>query len=80
MPRVKKVYGPNVTVVRKSRRRQPEPDPIDPEIARKLTILRTVVENGKKHGLDRLEELAREQAEIEKLKLEGRARPAGKET
>lgn len=75
MPTVKKAYGPNVTLVGKSKRRQHEPDLIDPEITRKLAILKAVIENGKKHGLDRLDELAREQAKIEKLKLEGQPNP-----
>lgn len=78
MARVKKVYGPTVTIVRESRHR-PEPTRIDPEVARKLEILKAVIENGEKHGLDKLDELAKEQAEKEKQKLEGRPKRGGPE-
>ena len=75
MARVKKVYGSNVTVVGRSKRRQSEPEPMDPEIAQKLAIAQAVLARGEIHGPDRLDELALDQARIEKLKLECRPNP-----
>lgn len=81
MARVKKIYGPTVTLVRRKKiMLAPEPELMSPEIAKKLAILAAVIESGENHGFDRLDELAREQAEIEELKLECRARSGGKET
>lgn len=72
MPTVKKAYGPNVTLVGKSKRPQTEYHSIDPELERKFAVVRAMLANGEKHGPDRLDKLAKEQAKIEKLKLEGR--------
>ena len=55
MARVKKAYGPNVTLVGKSSSRPTEP--ISPDNEAKLEALKNSVEHPKKQGLDRVDEL-----------------------